>query len=78
MSKWNPKEYFSKKRTLTWDKDLTSKQMDALKKGEVFILLGEDGKPYSRVLMDSYDQIRERNLRQKQPKLDIAIKGINV
>jgi len=78
MDKRNPKEYFHEGRTLTWGKDLSSKQMKALREREVFILLGEDGKPYSQVLMDSCGQIRERNLRKKQPKWDIAIKGINV
>jgi len=77
MNKWNPKDYFFKGRTFEWDKDLTSKQMKALKKGEVFILLGEDGKPLARILMDSYNQIRERNLREPQPEIDIAIKRIN-
>lgn len=73
---YQPKEYFTKGRTLEWGKDLTPKQMKALKKGEVFILLGEDGKPHCRILMDSYNQIRERNLRKPQPIIDIFIKGI--
>jgi len=74
MNEWNPKEYFSKGRNLTWGKDLNPEQKKALRKGEVFTLLGKDGKPYSKVLMDSYDQIRERNLRQEQPEIDIVIK----
>lgn len=75
---YQPKEHFSKGGTFEWGKDLTLKQMRSLRKGEVFILLGEDGKPYSRVLMDSYNQIRERNLRKPQPELDIVIKRLNI
>lgn len=75
--KYNPKEYFHGGRTLTWGKDLSPGQMRALKNGEVFILLGEDGKPHSRVLMDSYNQIRERSVDDKR-ELDIAIKGLTI
>lgn len=75
MSEYNPKKHFSKGRTLEWGKDLTPKQMKALRKGEVFILMDKDGYAHSRVLMDSYNQIRER-LVTSQCKLDIAIKGI--
>jgi len=73
---YQPKNYYSKGRTIEWGKDLTHDQMKALRSGEVFVLLGEDGKPFKRVLMDSYNQIRERNLRAPQPKIDIYIKGI--
>lgn len=75
---YQPKKYFSKARTLEWGKNLTPKQMKALKKGEVFVLLGKDGKRLKRILMDSYNQIRERDLTKPQPKIDIAIKGLNV
>lgn len=74
---YQSKEYFSKGRTFEWGKDLTPEQMKALRKGEVFVLLGADGEPFKRILMDSYNQIRERNFRGPQPKIDIAIKGIN-
>ncbi len=74
---YNPKEYFFKGKTLRWGKDLSLGQMKALRKGEVFILLGKDGKPHSRVLMDSYGTIRERHT-DSQCKLDIAIKGLTV
>ena len=59
------KKYFSKGRTLEWGKDLTSEQMETLKRGEIFILLGKDGKPHSEILMDSYNQIRERTIKEK-------------
>ena len=74
---YQPKNYYSKGRTFEWGKDLTSAQMKALRKGEVFILLGADGKPLKRILMDSYNQIRERDLRKPQPKIDIAIRGLD-
>jgi len=75
---YQPKDYFFKNRTIKWEADLTSEQMKALKKGEVFILLGEDSKPHYRILMNSYNEIWQKNLRGPQPELDIAIKGINV
>ena len=72
---YQPKKYFSKGRTFEWGKNLTPKQMRALRKGEVFVLLAEDGKPFKRILMDSYNQIRERDL-NSQAILDVFIKGI--
>jgi len=57
---YNPKRYFHNGRFFEWGKDLRPAQMDGLRAGEVFILLGKDGKPHSKVLMDSYDQIREK------------------
>jgi len=62
---YQPKKYFSKGRTVEWGKDLTPEQMKALKKGEIFILLKKDGKPHSEILMDSYNQIRERAIKEK-------------
>ena len=56
---YQPKKYFSKGQTLEWGKDLTPKQMEALRKGEAFILLDKNKVPYRRILMDSYNQIRE-------------------
>ena len=59
MGKWNGKDHHNDGRTLEWGKDLTPGQIQALREGEVFTLIDEDEKPYSLVLMDSYDQIRE-------------------
>ena len=72
---YQPKNYFSKGRTFEWEKNLTPEQMEALRSGEVFILLGADGKPFKRILMDSYNTIRERDL-NSQAKIDILIRGI--
>ena len=58
-----PKKYFSTGRTLDWGKDLTEEQMESLRKGEIFILLEEDGTRHSEVLMDSYNEIREGAIR---------------
>jgi len=74
---YQPKEYFYKNRTFKWGEDLTPLQIRALKKGEVFVLLGKNGKPHSRILMDSYNQIRERHV-ECQCKLDVAIKGLTI
>jgi hypothetical protein len=57
---YKPKEYFFNERTLDWGRSLSHEEMHALQDGEVFILLGKDGKPYSQLLMDSYGEIRER------------------
>ena len=73
---YQPKNYFSKGRTIKWGKDLTRRQMKALRKGEAFVLLGKDGKPLKRILMDSYNMLRERKLRGSQPNMDIFIKGL--
>lgn len=63
MSKeYQPKKYFSKGRTLEWEKDLTPEQMDSLRKGEAFILLDKNKLPYRQILMDGYNQIRERKV----------------
>jgi len=64
--KWNPKKYFFKGRTFTWGKILTQEQIKALKKGEMFTLLGKDGEPYSEVFMDSYNQIREQRIEKER------------
>ena len=60
---YQPKNYFSKDRKLEWGKDLTPKQMKALRKGECFKLLDKDGKPYKMILMDSYNTIREKAIK---------------
>ena len=70
---YQPKNYFSKGRTLEWGKDLTPAQMRALRKGEVFVLLSAEGKPLKRILMDSYNQMREREL-GSQAVLDVYIR----
>ena len=62
MSEWNPKTHVDRDNVLLWGDDMTDEQLTAMKNGEVFILLSEDEKPFSRVLMDSYDQIREQKL----------------
>ena len=60
---WNPKHYKNCGFTLKWGKDISSGDMDLLRKGEVFTLLDKKGNPYSIVLMDSYNQIREGKLK---------------
>ena len=57
---YQPKNYFSKDRAIEWGKDLTRRQMKALRKGEVFKLLNKDGKPFKMILMDSYNMLREK------------------
>jgi hypothetical protein len=64
----HPKQYFNHGRTFEWGKNLTPEQMDALRGGEIFVLLGQDGKPCSTVLMDSYNQIREKVLAERPRK----------
>lgn len=70
---YQPKEYFSEGRTFEWGKNLTPEQMEALRNGEVFVLLSAEGKPLKRILMDSYNQIREREL-GSQAVLDVYIR----
>ncbi len=47
-------------RTANWGADLTPDEMQALREGEILILLGEEGRPHSELLMDNYGLIRER------------------
>jgi len=62
---YNPKKHFRNERTLVWGQSLTKEQMNSLRQGEIFILLDEDGEQHAEVLMDSYDNIRERRLRSE-------------
>lgn len=66
MAEWNPKDYHDDGHILTWDKDLTADQMEALRGGEIFTLMAPDGiTPHCRVLMDSYDAIRDSEIKQE-------------
>lgn len=62
---YNPKEYHDKGRKFYWGKDLTEKQMAALRNGEIFTLLDKNERPIKKIFMDSYDKIREYGLRGK-------------
>jgi len=61
-SEWKPKLYFDEGRTLRWSENLSEETKAALERGEVFTLLGENGEPYTQVLMDSWGSIKERPL----------------
>jgi hypothetical protein len=56
-----PKDYYDIGRTLCSSRDLTSEQMVSLRNGEIFTLMKE-GIPVKRILMDSYNVIREGDL----------------
>ncbi len=58
----HPKKYYDKKRTLRWGENIPPKELTALRNGEIFTLLDGDGKPYSRVLADSFNVLREQKL----------------
>lgn len=62
MTEGNPKTYHDEGRTLKWGEDISIENMQALRSGEIFTLLNTEGEKYSTVLMDSYDQIRERKI----------------
>ncbi|MCK9458724.1 MAG: hypothetical protein M0R80_03730 [Proteobacteria bacterium] len=59
---YNPKYYFDNARTLKWGENISEVNLESLACGEVFTLLGPDGEPHSKVLMDSHNQIREKKL----------------
>lgn len=61
-TKYNPKIYFDNGRQLVWGKNLTKEQLGSMEKGEIFILMGKNGEPFSEVLKDSYGQTREHFL----------------
>lgn len=48
--------------TLKWGEDIPPEIMEAMRNGQTAILLGEDGKPYSWVMMDYFGTIREKQL----------------
>ena len=56
---WKPKSYFDNGRTLRWGELLTPEQLICLDRGEIFTLCDESGSAVSRVLKDSYGEIRE-------------------
>jgi hypothetical protein len=62
MSDWNPKKYQYSGRFLHWGENISPENRELMRKGEIFVLLDKNGKPYSEVLVDSYDQIRERKI----------------
>lgn len=59
---WKLKDYRNRGRTLDWGCDIPAEKMVAMRNGEVFVLLDATGRPYSKVLMDSYDTIREQRV----------------
>ena len=61
-TKYNPKQYFDNNNTLEWGKDLTKKQISSLKNGEIFTLIDKNRNPFRKILMDSYNQIRESKI----------------
>lgn len=63
IGKWTPKHYHNLSRTLQWGKNLTNEERDALRDGEIFMLLDERGNPHSHIIMDSYGQIREGKIK---------------
>lgn len=56
------KRYYDDGRTLYWGDDISSVAMKGLKDGEMFTLLNADGTPHSIVMMDSFNEIREKKL----------------
>jgi hypothetical protein len=62
MASYNPKHYFDDGRTTEYGADLGPERMEALRRGEIFTLLDREGRPWQRILMDSYDQLRAGSL----------------
>jgi len=60
--KYEPKEYEDNGDTLHWGEDIPRDKSERMRNGEVFTLLGHDGRPYSKVLKDSYNAIRETRI----------------
>jgi hypothetical protein len=57
---YNPKIYFDNDRKLIWGKKLNTEQLKAMENGEIFTLRDKSGAKHSRILKDSYGQIREQ------------------
>ena len=57
---YNPKYYFDNARTLKWGENIPETNLENMACGEIFTLLGPDGNPHFKVLMDSCNQIREK------------------
>lgn len=57
---YNPKNYFDMGRTVLWGMNLGQEVMQALRLGEIVTVLNLDLEPYSELLMDSWDVLREK------------------
>ena len=64
---WNPKAYRNTGKMLYFGEDISPENMQLLREGEIFTLLDEAGNPFSNVLMDSYDTIREAPIHLTKP-----------
>ncbi len=59
MADWNPKDYKDTGDTVTLGQDLGCDRMALLRKGHVFTLVDKDGKPISKLGMNSFDELWE-------------------
>ena len=66
-TKYDPKKYFDNGRVLLWGEDLSPEASEAMLSGEIFTLLDPDGEPHRKVLKDTYNQIRERDIGKTSP-----------
>lgn len=62
---YDPKRYDDRGRTVKWGEDLSEETMISMRDGEVFILLDKEGKPYKKLLLDHYNQLRESAIKPR-------------
>ena len=72
MTKYKQKTYRYNGRSARWGEDLGPERMAALGDGEVILLLGENGEPYSWLLKDSYGKLRERPVKKGETAADVC------
>ena len=58
--------YTDNGRVVRWGKDLSGDTLASMRRKEIFTVLGPDGTPHSRILMDIGGTIRERPLNRPQ------------
>ena len=58
---YQPKECSDNGRTLQWGKDISEDDMELLRQGEIFTLVDDVRTPKFKILMDSYNVIREKD-----------------
>lgn len=52
---------------LEWGKTISPENLEALRRGDVFVLLSKEGRPYSEVAMDTAGKLWERPISEPRP-----------
>lgn len=56
------RKYYDAGATLGWGRDMSTEILSRMQEGEIFTLTDDEGRPFSRILMDDRENLRERRL----------------